>query len=70
MNVYFRVGLRELAMAAGYNGSNLTALETSSNFRHTFLFLLEAFAGCTCMLSRWPKLGGKRRDKSPHATHT
>ena len=46
MKIYFHSGLRELAQQAGYEGANLTAFESSSNFKHTHLFLLEAFEGC------------------------
>ena len=45
MKLYFHAGLRELAMAAGYQGSNLTALENLSNFKNTHLFLLDVFEG-------------------------
>ena len=38
MKLYFHVGLRELALDAGYKGSNLSALESSSNFKHTHIF--------------------------------
>ena len=43
MKVYFHVGLKDLAEQAGYKGSNLTALQTCSNFKHTHVFLLEVF---------------------------
>ena len=46
MKLYYHAGLRELAQEAGHKGANLTALEFSSNFKHTQLFLLEAFEGC------------------------
>ena len=36
-------GLRELAIEAGYKGSNLSALESSSNFKHMHIFLLDAY---------------------------
>ena len=43
MKLYFHAGLRELAIEAGYKGSNLLALESSSNFKQTHILLLEAY---------------------------
>ena len=40
MKLYFHAGLRELAIEAGYKGSNLSALKSSSNFKHTHIFSL------------------------------
>ena len=46
MKLYFHAGVLELAIESGYKGANLTALETNSTFKHTHLFLLEAFEAC------------------------
>ena len=48
MKLYFHSGLRELAIDGGYRGSNLTGLETCSNFKHTHIFFLEAFQSIYC----------------------
>ena len=41
--LYFHAGLQQTAKEAGYKGSNLTALETCSHFKHTHVCLLEAY---------------------------
>ena len=43
MKVYFHCGLKDLAVQAGYKGSNLTALESCGSFKQTHIFLLEVF---------------------------
>ena len=43
LKLYFHAGLRELTLEAGYKGTNLSALESSSNFKHTNIFLFEAY---------------------------
>ena len=48
MKVYFEVGLKDLARAAGFRAETLTSLDSASNFKHTDAFLRQVWEALYC----------------------